>query len=75
MLQRTIGMFLLVIGAGLVGYSLGIQVPTEWTLEAITNQKTALPVLNDISREIALVLGGIITFLALIQLFHPNPVA
>lgn len=75
MIQRTIGACLLVIGAGLLGHALGVQIPSEWTVEAITNQRLALPALDEFAKEISLVLGGILSFLALVQLLHPNPVA
>ena len=75
MIQRTIGVFLLVIGVGLLGHAFGAQIPNEWTVEAITSQRLALPALDDFAKEISLVLGGILSALALVQLLHPNPVA
>jgi len=73
MIQRTVGVLLLIIAACLAGHAFGVQMPSEWTVEAVMNQHLSKPWENGVERGGTFVFACIFFGLSLVQLLHPNP--
>lgn len=71
-MQRTVGTILLAIAAGCAYIGFGVEIPSEWTVEAIARQFT-LPRFEaaEAKRWIALIFGVTFSVLGLVQFVVP----